>query len=97
MRSGRVDVHVDSSDTRDHFHLHVKNLDIEDAKLYRGRSKADPGARVDLMEAFEYEENEFFVMRASQHQDPGRYIMSIGELKKNKHRHQFFGFFLQYF
>ncbi len=41
--------------------------------------QADPSSEVDLLESFEYKENEFFVMRTAQHQDPGRYIMAFGE------------------
>ncbi len=36
---GRVDVHVESKEARDHFHLHVLKLDIQSAKLFKGTDK----------------------------------------------------------
>ncbi len=76
-----MDVHVESvGGARDHFHLHAKQLEVESARLYRGGAKA-PDAEVDLLEAFEYGENEFFVMRTAAHVDPGEYIMSYGTVQ----------------
>ena len=73
---GRVDVHVNSSSPRDHFLIHVKHLNIESARLYRGETKEN---EIDLIESMEYERNEFFVMRTEATVGEGKYIMSYGE------------------
>ena len=80
MFSGKVDIEIDSLEERDYFLAHVKYLEILDAKLTRN------GADIDLMEAMEYEPNEFFVMRTSQMAPPGKYIMHFGKKKSNFER-----------
>lgn len=72
-----MDIHIDSKEIRDHFLVHVKNLNVESARVFRGTSKKSE-AELDLMEAFEYTRNEFYVMRPSEDAKPGQYIISMG-------------------
>ena len=72
MFSGKVDIHINSTEPRDYFMAHVKYLDIQQAKLTRN------GRDIDLMEAMEYKPNEFFVMRTAQTVPKGKYVMHFG-------------------
>ena len=78
LLTGRVDVHVNSTEQRDHFLIHTKYLDIDSARLFRGSSKSDRN-EVDLLEAMEYQRNEFFVLRTNGAVGPDQYVMSFGE------------------
>ena len=68
---------VNSTQSRDYFLIHTKYLDIDSAKLFRN-SKANPINEVSLLEAIEYEKNEFLVFRTNGKVQPGIYIMSMG-------------------
>lgn len=69
MFSGRVDIEVDSQESRDYFLAHVKYLEVIDAKLTRN------GNNIDLIEAMEYEPHEFYVMRTRDIVPAGKYVM----------------------
>ena len=73
MFSGKVDIEVNSTDSRDYFLAHVKYLEILDAKLTRN------GNEIDLIEAMEYEANEFYVMRTRDIEPAGKYVMHFGK------------------
>ena len=73
MFSGKVDIEVDSQEARDYFLAHVKYLEIIDAKLTRN------GNKIDLIEAMEYEPNEFYVMRTRDIVPAGKYVMHFGK------------------
>ena len=75
MFSGKVDIEVNSQDSRDYFLAHVKYLEILDAKLTRN------GNNIDLIEAMEYEPNEFYVMRTRDEVPAGKYVMHFGKFK----------------
>lgn len=62
--SGRVTIHITTSETRDHFLVHTKWLNISQTKvvkLVEGETTED----VNIIDAFEYEPNEFWVIRTS--------------------------------
>ncbi|XP_063595793.1 glutamyl aminopeptidase-like [Penaeus indicus] len=62
--SGHVTIHVTTSETRDHFLVHTKWLNISQTKVVKvveGETTED----VNIIEAFEYEPNEFWVIRTS--------------------------------
>lgn len=73
MFSGKVDIEVESQESRDYFLAHVKYLEIIDAKLSRN------GNNVDLIEAMEYEPNEFYVLRTRDIVPAGKYVMHFGK------------------
>ena len=73
MFSGKVDIEVDSQEARDYFLAHVKYLEIIDSKLTRN------GNKIDLIEAMEYEPNEFYVMRTRDIVPAGKYVMHFGK------------------
>ena len=75
MFSGRVDIEVDSQESRDYFLAHVKYLEVIDAKLTRN------GNNIDLIEAMEYEPHEFYVMRTRDIVPAGKYVMHFGKQK----------------
>ncbi len=72
MFSGKVDIEIDSRESREFFLVHVKYLDILVAKLSKN------GVDIDLMEAFEYKPNEFYVLRTTEVARPGKYIIHFG-------------------
>lgn len=77
MFSGRVDIEVDSQESRDYFLAHVKYLEVIDAKLTRN------GNNIDLIEAMEYEPHEFYVMRTRDIVPAGKYVMHFGKFLFN--------------
>ena len=71
MFSGKVSILMNSQEARDHFLVHVKYLDIQDAKMFQGRES------VDLMEVIESEKNEFLVFRTPKEVPAGNYTLQI--------------------
>jgi hypothetical protein len=65
-------VEIDSKEARDHFLIHIKYLDIQEAKLTKH------GREIDLME---YKPNEFLVFRTGKVVEPGNYVMHLGKKK----------------
>jgi aminopeptidase N len=55
---------------------HTKHLEISSVRLFRGEEKT-PETEVELMEAFEYKPNEFYVLRTADRVKSGKYIMAF--------------------
>ena len=72
-----MDITVNVSDERYHLRLHTKKLDIRNTKLYKD-IKAGKN-EVDLLESFEYVDNEYWVVKSNGQIGPGTYIISMGE------------------
>ena len=82
LYTGKVSVLVNSTDeSRDHFHLHVKHLEITSAKLTAENDENE----IEVVEAFPYDRNEFYVMRTNEPVEPGQYKMTY-EFKGNLSR-----------
>ncbi len=73
--TGRVRVHVDSKEPTSHFRLHTKQLEITSAKVFDASAN-----EVELLEAFEYEPNEYFVFKTNGQVPAGKYFLALGKL-----------------
>lgn len=66
------------TEPKDHFLVHTKYLNITSAKVFRGSHKPDAKELV-LAEAFEYEPNEFYVLKLANDVKPAAYILAFGK------------------
>jgi len=73
---GRVSIQIQSLEARDHFLVHVKHLDIEDARMTT-TTDAAAAAPIDLMEVIEHKPNEFLVFRTKDQVPAGNYTLHI--------------------
>jgi len=79
--SGKVDILVNSQESRDHFLVHGKYLDIDNSKLFRwtGSHRIE----IPLQDVFKSDKNEFIVFKTNEVVDPGNYSISISKLNKS--------------
>ena len=68
---------IDNIEATDHFRLHVKQMQVDSATVQHANSD-----KVDLVEAFEYPANEYYVLRSGNSFPKGKYIIAMG-IKKN--------------
>nr|XP_045618493.1 glutamyl aminopeptidase-like isoform X1 [Procambarus clarkii] len=80
--SGRVTIHITSSETRNYFLVHTKWLSITQTQVVRVKGKQMQD--VPIIEVFEYKPNEFWVIRTDD-VEPGRFQITTtytGSLQK---------------
>ena len=65
---------VDNLESIDHFRLHVKQMTVDSATVHHSGSDM-----VDLMEAFEYPPNEYYVLRSRNSFPKGKYTIDMGK------------------
>ena len=74
--AGRVAILVDNLEATDHFRLHVRDMQVDSATVQHANSDV-----VDLVEAFEYPANEYYVFRSGNSLPKGKYIIALGKNK----------------
>jgi len=67
-----VTILVDNLESIDHFRLHVKQMTVDSATVHHAGSDM-----VDLMEAFEYPPNEYYVLRSKNSFPKGKYTIDM--------------------
>lgn len=72
--SGTVDIHINLTKSRTFLLVHTKFLEITSTKLRKGNQAT--GNEIDLSETFEYEPNEFWVVKLNSEIAPGLYILT---------------------
>ena len=71
--NGTVDIHINVTNPRDYILVHIKFLKIAKTTLH----KLQDNAQINIKEAFEYEENEFWVVKLQEAITPGGYKLSM--------------------
>ena len=71
---GRVAILVDNLEATEHFRLHARDMHVDSATIQDANSDM-----VDLMEAFEYPKNEYYVFRSRNSFPKGKYTIAMGK------------------
>ena len=69
--SGRVKIEIQAVDVAEYFLVHIKNLTVSDTRLEH------ENRNVDIKDAFEYVENEYWVVVPDSPAQPGNYSLSL--------------------
>lgn len=70
--SGKVTIEIDASQPRDHFLAHIKYLTVTSTTL-----RTEAGVFIPIADAFEYEENEFWIVQLAAAEPAGKYFLTL--------------------
>ena len=73
--SGKVSIEVESQESRNFFLVHTKYLDIEKSRVLKN------GREMDILDAFEYKPNEFYVIKMADTVVKGKYVIDLGKYR----------------
>ena len=82
--TGKIDIHINTTQPRDFLLVHIKYLTITSTKLRKGQEAN--GEEIGIGEAFEYAPNEFWVVKLNTEIAAGLYMLSMtfdGSLTKD--------------